>query len=173
MKHIKYFNDKGNSYIWLIIYVFVFLGVAMLVLDQGSLYLNNKKVKEGINRSVKAATLAIKDGDDLAEGYFRIDEVNAQVNFKIILAENLGLDKTTLEPLSTGSLITEKPIIREFVVENMAPKTYYSISLEHNFNIKNPSVLAVIEVNIKGVFTSKKITIYKLASSQLTSIYDK
>lgn len=172
MKHKKYLNIKGNSYIWLIIYVFVFLGVGMLVLDQGSLYMNNKKVKEGINRSVKAATLAIKDGDDLAEGYFKIDEANAQVNFKNILAENLGLDKTTLEPLLSGSLITEKPIIREFVVENLTPKTYYSSSLEHNFNIKNPSVLAVIEVKVRGVFTSKKTTMYKLASSQLTSVYE-
>lgn len=172
MEKKRYLNNKGNSYIWLIIFVFIFLGIGMLVMDQGSLYLNNKKVKEGLNRSVKAATLAIKDDEMLAEGYFKIDETNAQVNFKNILAENLGLDRITLETLITGSLVTEKPVVREFVVENNTPKTYYSSSLQYNFKIKNPSVLVVIEVNVRGVFTSKKITMYKLASSQLTSIYE-
>ncbi|MBP1926728.1 hypothetical protein J2Z76_002598 [Sedimentibacter acidaminivorans] len=172
MKKKRYLNNKGNSYIWLIIFVVIFLGVGMLVMDQGSIYLNNKKVKEGLNRSVKAATLAIKEDEMLAEGRFKIDEVNAQINFKNILAENLGLDKTTLEPLETGSLVDKKPDVKEFVVENNTPKTYYSTILNHSFELENPSVMAVVQVKVKGVFSSKIITMYKLSSSQLTSIYE-
>lgn len=172
MEKKRYLNNNGNSYIWLVVFIVIFLGIGMLVLDQGSIYLNNKKVKEGINRSVKAATLAIKDGNELAEGYFMIDEVNAVVNFKNILSENLGLDRTTLEPLVTGSLVTEKPVIREFVVENNTPKTYYSTILNHPFTLENPSVIAVIQVKVKGVFSSQSFTLYKLSSSQLTSVYD-
>jgi len=156
----------------IIVYVVIFLGVGMIVMDQGSLYLNNKKVKEGLNRSVKAATLAIKEDEMLAEGRFKIDEVNAQINFKNILAENLGLDKTTLEPLETGSLVDKKPDVKEFVVENNTPKTYYSTILNHSFELENPSVMAVVQVKVKGVFSSKIITMYKLSSSQLTSIYE-
>jgi len=172
MKHKKYFNDKGNSYIWLIIYVFIFLGVAMLVLDQGSLYLNNKKVKEGINRAVKAASLAIEEDEMLAEGIFTINSVKAEINFKHILAKNIGLNEVTLEPLKTGSLVAEMPEIKEFVVENNTPKTYYSTTLNYSFTFENPSVIAVIQVKVKGVFSSRIITMYKLSSSQLTSIYN-
>lgn len=171
MKKKSYLNNKGNSYIWLIIFVVIFLGVGMIVMDQGSLYLNNKKVKEGLNRSVKAATLAIKEDEILSEGHFKIDEENAQINFKNILAENLGLDKTTLEPLETGSLVTKKPDVKEFVVENNTPKTYYLTILNHSYTLENPSVMAVVRVKVKGVFSSKTITIYKLSSSQLISIY--
>lgn len=172
MKKRNYLNNKGSSYIWLIVFIVLFLGIGMLIIDQGSLYLNNKKVKEGLNRAVKAATLAIEEDEMLAGGYFKIDEVNANINFKNILADNLGLDSTTLEPLETGSLVVEKPIVREFIVENNTPIIYYSATLSHSFALENPSVLVVIESNIKGVFTSRKITIYKLSSSQLTSIYD-
>lgn len=168
----KKLDERGSIYIWLIIIILVFLGIAALVLDYGSLYMNNKKVKEGLNRAVKAATLAIKPGDELAEGNFLIDEIQANNNFKQILAENIGLDETTLEPLPSGSLATEKPEIKEFVVENNTPKEYYSPTLKNSFTFENPSALAVIQVNVKGIFTSEIITLYKLSSSQLTSVYD-
>lgn len=165
-------NEKGSINIWFVIVVFVFLGTAVLVMDFGSLYMNNKMVKEGLNRAVKAAALAIQEDEQLAEGIFTIDPVRAEVNFRQILAENIGLNEVTLEPLSTGSLVTEKPEIREFIIENSTPATYYSSILKNSFAFEHPSVLAVIQVKVKGVYSSRLFTLYKLSSSQLTSVYE-
>lgn len=169
MKKIN--NENGSTYIWFVVIVFVFLGIAVLVMDFGSLYMNNKSLKEGLNRAVKAAALAIQEDEQLAEGIFKIDPVGAEVNFKQILAENIGLNEITLEPLPTGSLVIEKPEIIEFVVDNTTPATYYSPTLANSFTFKYPSVLAVIRVKVKGVFSSRSFTLYKLSSSQLTSKY--
>jgi len=146
--------------------------MAMLIIDFGSLYMNNKTVKESLNRAAKAAALAIQEDEQLAEGIFSIDPARAEVNFKQILSENIGLNEITLEPLSTGSLVTEKPEIKEFIVQNVTPATYYSPALANSFTFEHPSVLAVIRVKVKGVFSSRTITLHKLSSSQLTSIYD-
>ncbi len=170
MKYIK--NEKGSINIWFVVIVFVFLGMAVLAIDFGSLYMNNKDVKEGLNRAVKAAALAIQEDEQLAEGIFTIDPVRAEVNFKQILSKNIGLNEITLEPLSTGSLITEKPEIKEFIVQNITPATYYSPALKNTFTFEHPTVLAVIRVKVKGVFSSKTFILYKLSSSQLTSIYE-
>lgn len=170
MRHIN--NEKGSINILFVIIIFVFLGLALLVMDFGSLYTNNKSIKEGLNRAVKAAALAIQEDEQLAEGIFTIDPNRAEVNFKQILAENIGLNEVTLEPLPGGSLVTEKPDIIEFVVENATPATYYSPTLKNSFTYEHPTVLAVIQVKVKGVFSSRIITIYKLSSSQLTSIYE-
>lgn len=170
MRYIK--NEKGSISIWFVIIVFVFLGIAVLVMDFGSLYMNNKNVKEGLNRAVKAAALAISEDEQLAEGIFTIDPTGAELNFKQILSKNIGLNEITLEPLSTGSLVTEKPEIKEFMVQNITPATYYSPVLKNTFAFEHPSVLAVIRVKVKGVFSSRIFTLYKLSSSQLTSIYD-
>ncbi len=170
MKYIK--NEKGSINIWFVVIVFVFLGMAVLVIDFGSLYMNNKNVKEGLNRAVKAAALAIQEDEQLAEGIFTIDPAGAEVNFKQILSKNIGLNEITLEPLSTGSMVTERPEIKEFIVENSVPATYYSPALKNAFTFEHPVVLAVIRVKVKGVFSSRIFTLYKLSSSQLTSIYD-
>lgn len=165
-------NENGNTYIWFVLIVFTFLGIAVLVMDFGSLYMNNKMVKEGLNRAVKAAALAIREDEQLAEGIFTIDPIRAEVNFRQILAKNIGLNEVTLEPLPTGTLVTEKPEIKEFIVQNITPATYYSPALANSLTFEHPSVLAVIRVKVKGVFSSRIITLYKLSSSQLTSIYD-
>lgn len=165
-------NEKGSLSIWFIIIVFVFLGIAVLVMDFGSLYMNNKTVKESLNRAVKAAALAINENEHLAEGIFTIDPARAEVNFKQILAENIELNEVTLDPLPTGSLVTEKPEIKEFVVENSTPTTYFSPALASSFTFEYPSVLAVIRVKVKGVFSSRTFTLYKLSSGQLTSVYE-
>lgn len=165
-------NEKGSINIWFVIIVFVFLGMAVLVMDFGSLYMNNKNVKEALNRAVKAAALAINENEQLAEGIFTIDPARAEVNFKQILAENIGLNEVTLEPLPTGSLVTEKPDIKEFIIENSAPTAYYSPILKNSFTLEHPSALAVIQVKVKGLYSSKVFTLYKLSSSQLTSVYD-
>ncbi len=144
----------------------------MLVIDFGSLYMNNKSVKESLNRAVKAAALAINEDEQLAEGIFTIDPAGAEVNFKQILSKNIGLNEITLEPLPTGSLLAEKPEIKEFIVQNTTPTTYYSPTLKIFFTFEHPAVLAVIQVRVKGVFSSQTFTMYKLSSSQLTSIYD-
>ena len=168
----KYLNNKGSSYIWLMILIIIFIGMTVLLLDNVSIYMNTKKIKSGLNLSVKAAALAINENEQLAEGTFTIDPVRAEVIFKQILAKNLGLNQATLEPLTTGSLVTEKPEIKEFIVENLTPVTYYSPALESSFIFENPSVLTVIQVKVKGVFSSRILTMYKLSSSQLTSIYN-
>ena len=170
MKYIK--NEKGSINIWFVVIVFVFLGIAVLVMDYGSLYMNNKNVKEGLNRAVKAAALAIQEDEQLAEGIFTINPAGAEVNFKQILAKNIGLNEVTLEPLPGGSLVTEKPEIKEFIVGNSVPATYYSLAMKNTFVFEHPTVLAVIRVKVKGVFSSQTFVMYKLSSSQLTSMYD-
>lgn len=170
MRHIN--NEKGSINILFVIIIFVFLGLALLVMDFGSLYTNNKSIKEGLNRAVKAASLAINENEQLAEGIFTIDSDRAEVNFKQILAENIGLNEVTLEPLPGGSLVTEKPDIIEFVVENATPATYYSSTLKNSLAFEHPSVVAVIQVKVKGLFSSRTFTLYKLSSSQLTSVYE-
>ena len=168
----KYLNNKGSSYIWLMILIIIFIGMTVLLLDNVSIYMNTKKIKSGLNLSVKAAALAIQEDEQLAEGIFTIEPVRAETNFIKIFAENIGLDQVTLEPLPTGSLVIEKPEIKEFIVQNITPATYYSPALENSFHFENPSVLAVIQVKVKGVFSSRTFTLYKLSSSQLTSVYD-
>ncbi len=169
-KHLN--NEKGSINIYFVIIIFIFLGMGALVMDFGSLYMNNKLIKEGLNRAVKAAALAIREDEQLAEGTFNIDPARAEANFKQILASNIGLNEVTLEPLPSGSLTTEKPEIKEFIVQNITPATYYSPTLKHSFPFENPSVLAVIRVKVKGVFSSRIKTMYKLSSSQLTSVYE-
>ena len=170
MKYIN--NEKGNISIYHVIVIFIFLGMAALAIDYGSLYMNNKLIKEGLNRAVKAAALAIQEDEQLAEGVFTIDPLRAEINFKQILAVNIGLNEITLEPLSTGSMVTEKPEIREFIVHNITPTTYYSSVLANYFTLEYPSVLAVVRVKVKGVFSSRTFTLYKMSSSQLMSVYD-
>jgi len=168
----KYLNNKGGSYIWLMILIIIFIGLTVLLLDNASISMNTKKIKSGLNLSVKAAALAIKEDEQLAKGIFTINSSWAEETFKQILAENIGLNQVTLEPLSTGSLVTEKPKIKEFIVENSVPATYYSPALKNTFAFEHPSILAVIRVKVKGVFSSRIIILYKLSSSQLTSAYD-
>lgn len=168
----KILNNKGSISIWFVVIVFIFLGIAVLVMDLGSLYINNKTVKESLNRAVKAAALAINEDEQLAEGIFTINLARAEVNFKQILAENIGLNEVSFDPLPSGSLVTEKPEILELVIENTTPATYYSPTLKTSFTFEHPSVLVVIRVKVKGVFSSRTFTMYKLSSSQLTSVYE-
>ena len=70
----KYLNNKGSSYIWLMILIIIFIGMTVLLLDNVSIYMNTKKIKSGLNLSVKAAALAINENEQLAEGTFTIDQ---------------------------------------------------------------------------------------------------
>lgn len=166
-------SDKGNVFIWLIIIIVIFSGISALVFDFGNIYLKAKKVKNAINKSVKAGTLAVEKGEDLANGNFIINTDRANANFKQILANNLGVNELSLEPKEGGrSLLSEPPVIKELVVINTVPTTYNSPTMGMPYSIKKPSVLAVVEVQIKGLFIKKTLTIGKLSSAQLTSIYD-
>jgi hypothetical protein len=62
----KYLNNKGSSYIWLMILIIIFIGMTVLLLDNVSIYMNTKKIKSGLNLSVKAAALAINENEQLA-----------------------------------------------------------------------------------------------------------
>lgn len=164
-------NKKGGIFIWLMIIIMAFVGVSALVLDFFNLYIQSKQIKYAINRSVKAGALAIAKGDPLANGNFLIDDVEAIDNFNMILAHNLGLDEYTLEPLSR-SIVYEKPVIRELEVINATPTVYNSPTLGKNFSLDKPTVVAVLEIKIKGLFLQKTIRVAKLSSSQLETIYD-
>lgn len=169
MVNIK--NQKGNIMLVIILFVFCFLGVFTLCLDYGNIYIRTKNIKYTMNRAVKASSLQIKEGDELAQGIFKIDEIKGKETFKVILADNLGLNETTLEPLP-NSILFEKPTIKELEVINNTPTTYTSTSISKTYNINNPSVVAVIEFKVKGLFLSKTIIMDKLSSSQLTDIYN-
>lgn len=133
-----------------------------------------------MNRAVKAASLQIKNddtlinglnGSELAEGIFKIDDVKAKEIFKVVLSDNLALNNSTLEPKS-NSLLYKKPIIRELEVINDTPTKYTSSNINQTYDVENPSVVAVLEFEVKGLFLKTDIKIDKLSSSQLTSIYD-
>lgn len=163
-------NSKGNIFIYLMVVIIVFISVSALVMDFANLYNQSKKIKHAVNRSVKASTLQIQVGEKLANGDFIIDPVMAREAFESILAKNLGLDENTLEPLEK-SVVDAKPNIIEFHVENNTPTTYTSSTLGVNYPLEHPSVIAVLEVRLRGVFIRRNIRVGKLSSSQLTSIY--
>ena len=170
---VRFLRDKrGNAFIWMIIFIFVFIGISTLVIDYGNLYVKTKKIKYTMNRAVKAASLQInEDGGDLANGVFKIDEVKAEEAFREVLAGDLGLNETTLEPLA-NSLLYATPIIQEFEVINDAPKSYISPIINQIYNIENPSVIATIEFKVKNTFLVTDILVNKLSGSQLTNVYD-
>lgn len=168
---VKKLNNKGDTLIWLIIFIFIFIGISTLVIDYGNLYVKAKKVKYTMNRAVKAAAFQIDDSNKLADGMFKIDENKAEEVFKTVLAENLGLDKTTMQP-EENSLLYEKPVFKEFQVINETPSSYTSDVINQTYYIKSPSVVATIEFKIKSTFLITDIQVTKLSSSQLTSIYD-
>jgi len=154
-------DEKGGAMIWFMIMTIAFVSVSALVMDFGNLYIKSKQIKQAINRSVKAGSLAILEGNDLANGNFIIDDTQAEDNFRLILAHNLGLDETTLEPLPK-SVLSQAPNIREFSVENSTPITYTSNTLGRDFEIEKPSVIAVVEVKIRGIFIQRTIRVVKL-----------
>lgn len=165
-------NKKGNAFIWLIIFIFVFIGISTLVIDYSNLYNKTKKIKYTMNRAVKAASMQIEEeGYSLASGIFKIDEDEAKATFKFVLANNLGLDEVTLEP-KENSILYEKPIITELEVINDVPTIYTSSVIGQSYSIENPSVVATIEFKIKSTFLVTDIKINKFSGSQLTSGYD-
>jgi hypothetical protein len=166
-------NDRGNAFIWLIIFIFVFIGTSTLVIDYGNLYVKSKKVKYTMNRAVKAASLQIEEGGtDLADGTFKINRERAELAFKEVLAGDLGLNEVTLEP-GPNSLLYAKPIVKEFEVENDTPTIYTSSTINnYMYDIENPSVIATVEFKIKSTFLFTDIQVNKLSSSQLISVYD-
>ncbi|MBA1336515.1 MAG: hypothetical protein HPY66_2950 [Firmicutes bacterium] len=164
-------SNGGNVYIWLIILVFTFAGVTALVFDFANLYIKSKQVKHAMNRATLAGALAVREGDGMADGVFLIDPDAAQDNFRAVLAHNLGLDETTLEPLP-GSILSGRPEIKELAVENDYPSSYVSTTLGRAYSIEHPSVIAVVEFTVRGMLIRKTLVVDKLSGSQLTSVYD-
>lgn len=166
-------NKKGDVFIWLVIMIFAFTTISAVVMDFGNVYLKAKKVKFAVSRSVKAGSLAIDKGEQLAEGDFYIKEAQAKNNFREVLADNLGLDEGTLEPLATGSILTKPLIIKEEEVVNaLTPTTYTSSTTGRDYQLSKPTFVGVVEVEIRGIFIKKTLTISKLSSSELRSKYD-
>lgn len=171
-KTIKILKDKkGNAFLLLVLFVFIFTGITALVLDLNNLNIKSKKIKYAMNNAVKAGALQIKEGVELSEGIFLIDEVKAEDAFYQILAHNVGLDETTLEPLEK-SLVYETPVIRELQVVNTTPTNYNSPTLGGTFFIEHPTIISVMEFKVRGILLKKTIRVAKLSSSQLKSIYD-
>ena len=172
-------NQRGNAYIFLIIFIFTFIWMSTLVIDYSNLNIQTKKIKYAMNRAVKAAALQIQEGNDsnltegesLANGIFLIDEEKSEEVFKEVLASNLGLDEVSLEPLE-NSVLYEKPIIREFKVINSYPSNYLSPVINQTYEIEHPSVVATLEFKVKSTFLVTDIQINKFSGSQLTSVYD-
>lgn len=164
-------DRKGSTIIiWLIVIALIFTALTAFITDFANLYSNGKKVKSSVNLSVKSACLQINEDVRLANGEFTIDKVKAYEAFIKILAHNLNLDETTLNPLE-NSILKEKPIVREFEVINIVSSKYESMTLKYEFEVKNPSVFAVIEFKTKTLFLDGNITVDKLSSGQLTTIY--
>ena len=166
-------DNKGNAVIvWFMISVALFVGLQPLVIDFGGMLSSQIKVKNSLNKAVKAASLAIQDGEDLANGNFRINSGQAEVNFNRYIALNLGLNEITLEPLSTGSRLPKAPTVKEFVVQNTASSTYTSSYMGQTYQINKPTVISSLEFSYQGVFLRKSFRVGRLSSSQLNSVYD-
>ena len=165
-------NNSGSTMIiWLIIISLIFILLSAFFIDFANLYTNAKKVKSSVNLAVKAASLQIKEDERLASGKFEIDKDKAYKAFIKILANNLNLDESTLEPLE-NSILYEKPVIREFEVINNTPMLYNSMILNNIYKVENSSVFVVVEFKIKTIFISGDIIVDKLSSSQLSTIYE-
>lgn len=165
-------QKKGGVFIFLIMSIVVFAPLGALVLDFGNIYLKSKKVKNALNRAVKASVVAVQEGEPLAQGKFLINEEKGEENFYLVLAGNLGLDPDTLEPLP-NSLVEEAPNILEFSIHNDdLPKNYYVPAMDTTYEIINPSVIAAVEFKVRGIFLNQTLLIARLSASQLISIYD-
>ena len=163
-------NKEGNMFLFLMMCIVLFIGVSGLILDFFNLHVKSTKIKHAMNFAVKASSLQILEGEELADGVFLIDPFKAKEAFDTILAKNIGLNEYTFEPLEK-SLVYERPNIREFHVENTFPINYYSSTLNNTFPIENPTTIAVIEFKVRGILLKRTIRVSKLSSSQLTSVY--
>lgn len=202
-KEIRKFlnNKRGETFLWLVIFIITFILAAILVLDFSNINTKSKRVKYAVNQAVKASTLALCEGEELAEGIFLIEPNRARYNFYTTLAQNLSLDSYISEPTDTedpqtinlltageveltprsNSLIASPLRIRELYLINVHPEitdpvdypaSYYSSTINRSYDVEYPSVIAVIQVEIRGVFLRKLLTVGKMSSSQLTSVYD-
>ena len=175
-------NKKGEGTVILSMFIVLFvLVIAVIGLDFASFYEKNVKVKACINRSVKGSALQVDtdaldaDGSNLsAKGIFLIHSDKADIAFKYLLSENLGLvqsgfDENVLE--STGkSVISGKLEILEFEVLNdyaNMPYEYYSPTLDRNYLIENPSVFIVLKFQVRSHFLKREYTFGKLGSAEL------
>lgn len=159
---------------WLTILFMVF---SVLLLDFYTFYQKNIKIKEALNRSIKAAALQIdteisdSGGNNLAGmGIFLVNDTDAYPTFEDILKANIGLDDN-LSPLDVSVLRTPISVL-EFEIlndyENM-PYEYHSPTLNDDYLVQNPGVFAVCSFEVQSYFIKKQITFGKLASAELVN----
>lgn len=163
-------NNRGESLLWIIAVILIFSLITALVIDFGILYLKTKRVKIANNFAVKSGSLSIEVGENLAEGIFLIEPVQAEINFRDLLSRNLGLD-SNLSPTSRSILQSDLKV-REFEVINAHPRllgdiTYTSSVLNRSFVIENPTVFAVIQFEYRGILIRRVITVARMSSSNL------
>lgn len=161
--------------IFLSMFSVLFIVLSIISLDFYTFYQKNVKVKEALNRGVKASALQLdtdavdSNGNNLAGmGIFIINQNSAKKAFDDVIINNIGLD-TNFNPKPVSVL--KKPLsILEFKVlndyQNM-PYEYYSPTLNQKYLIKNPGVFCVCSFEIRSYFIKKEITFAKLSSAEL------
>lgn len=175
-------NKKGDTVIIFMIMILIFfVSVSIIGLDLYGMYSRNIKVKATINRAVKGAAMQVDTqatdeyGNNLsAKGVFLIDETEARKIFEDIISVNLGIDKTTLEPLK-NSILRHKPEVVEFEILNdykKMPYEYTSITLNEKFLIKHPTVFVVLKFKVDSFFLKDQYAVGKMSSSQLINSAD-
>lgn len=101
-------DERGVAIIWTLLFIPVLLFAMGYAVQQTQAVTGaDINLQGAVNSAVKAAAGMVTD-DSQAAGEPRINTALAHAMFRHELAENLGLDELTFEPLS-GSLISEKP----------------------------------------------------------------
>lgn len=133
-----------------------FISVMYIELDHDIATLLNERVKNAVNRATHDASLQLEP-ETLSSGYQYFDQTAALSAFKTSLANNLGLNPLTLNPLS-NSIFSSKPKI-EFIdfLDDHDPITFPYLYQNSNYQItkiiNGPAVIAVISIE-KPVFSS-------------------
>ncbi|MBO8160688.1 MAG: hypothetical protein H0Z24_03545 [Thermosipho sp. (in: Bacteria)] len=101
-------DEKGAVILWVLLLIPVlYLATTYTVIQVQVITGADVDLQGGLNSAVKAAAAQVTD-DSQADGNPRINTNIAHLAFRQELARNLGLDQTTLTPL-TGSLLAEAP----------------------------------------------------------------
>jgi hypothetical protein len=101
-------NQDGFVTIWVLLFIPIFAGIAIFTLTHTQAVTGaDINLQGAINSAVTAAAGQVTD-DSQAAGTPKIHSDRAHAAFRAELARNLGLNETTMQPL-TGSMVASPP----------------------------------------------------------------
>ncbi|WP_144536490.1 cobalt ABC transporter permease [Bacillus thuringiensis] len=157
-------NKKGVTTVYVILVVSALLPLILFLSIDVPHYLDSsRKIKNTLDNASSSAITFLND-QKISEGVLEVDKQVAEAMIKKIIKNDLSLDDN-YNPLK-GSIISKKPIIKTYVINN--PKGIETVSTPiDNVKVNNTSVVIYAEVPVKGLFfTFNEVTMRKVAVSQ-------